>query len=385
MIPYGHQDISEDDIRAVEEVLRSEWLTQGPAVERFERAVADYCGAPHALATCNATAALHLACRALGLGPGDVAWTSPNTFVASANCIRFCGADVDFVDIDPQTYNMSPVELERKLEDAKRRGRLPKIVIPVHFAGEPCEMEAIHALAQRYGFRVIEDASHAVGARYRGTPVGACAHSDIAVFSFHPVKIVTTGEGGMALTRNKDLYGRMLMLRSHGITRDPAKMTGNAEGAWYYQQLDLGYNYRMTDIQAALGCSQMRRLEVFLARRHEIAGRYERALARLPVVIPGRREDTHSAMHLYAIRVSAERSGKSRKEVFDALRRAGVGAGVHYIPVHTQPYYRALGFRPGDFPAAERHYAEALSLPLYYGLTDAEADHVVATLSGSLQ
>lgn len=383
MIPYGHQDIDEEDIRAVEDVLRSDWLTQGPAVERFEQAVAEYCGAPHALATCNATAALHLACRAVGLGPGDLLWTSPNTFVASANCGRFCGADVDFVDIDARTYNMSAEELERKLQAAERQKRLPKVVIPVHFAGEPCDMQAIHALAKRYGFYVIEDASHAVGARYRDMTVGSCAYSDITVFSFHPVKIITTGEGGMTLTRNKELHEKMLMLRSHGITRDPGKMTGVAPGAWYYEQLDLGYNYRMTDIQAALGASQMRRLEAFIARRHELARTYDTALAGLPLVLPTRASHNRSALHLYVIRL---RSGakKSRAVVFDTLRAAGIGVNVHYIPVHLQPYYRSLGFRQGDFPQAEMYYEGAISLPMYYGLTKNQQSTVVTVLKDVL-
>lgn len=384
MIPYGHQDISEDDIRAVEEVLRSEWLTQGPAVERFERAIADYCGAPHAVATCNATAALHLACRAVCLGPGDLLWTSPNTFVATANCARHCGADVDFVDIDSRTYNMSADELERKLAAAEQQGRLPKVVIPVHFAGEPCDMERIGELAKRYGFYVIEDASHAVGARYRDTVVGSCAHSDITVFSFHPVKIITTGEGGMALTRNSELYERMQLLRSHGITREPSKMKVEPEGDWYYQQLDLGYNYRMTDIQAALGASQMRRLDVFTARRHELAYRYDVALADLPVALPTRDSRNRSALHLYVIRVRADRPDRTRRQVFDALRIAGIGVHVHYIPVHLQPYYHALGFEAGDFPKTERYYAEALSLPLYPGLMEDEQDTVMRILRRAL-
>lgn len=383
MIPYGHQDISDEDIRAVVEVLRSDWLTQGPAVERFEQAVAEYCGAPHALAMCNATAALHLACRALGLGPGDLLWTSPNTFVASANCGRFCGADVDFVDIDPRTYNMSVEELERKLLAAERQGRLPKVVIPVHFAGEPCDMQSIHTLAKRYGFYVIEDASHAVGARYRETTVGSCTYSDITVFSFHPVKIITTGEGGMALTRNRELHEKMLMLRSHGITRDPGKMTGVSSGAWYYEQLDLGYNYRMTDIQAALGASQMRRLDAFIERRHELACAYDAGLADLPLTLPSRADHNRSALHLYVIRLRAE-AGKSRDTVFDALRAAGVGVNVHYIPVHLQPYYRALGFKDGDFPETERYYKGSISLPLFYRLSDDAQRRVIGAVGSAL-
>ena len=385
MIPYGHQDINEDDIRAVEEVLRSDWLTQGPVVERFEKVVADYCGAPHALAVCNATAALHLACRAVGLGPGDLLWTSPNTFVASANCARFCGADVDFVDIDPQTYNMSVDELERKLKAAERQGKLPKVVIPVHFAGEPCEMKAIHEFAKRYGFHVIEDASHAVGARYRDTMVGSCTYSDITVFSLHPVKIITTGEGGMALTRNRELHDKMFMLRSHGITRDPAKMTGESEGAWYYQQLDLGYNYRMTDIQAALGASQMQRIDAFIDRRHELARRYDAALKNFPLVLPPRSNLNRSALHLYVVRVQPEKAGKGRREVFDALRQRGIGANVHYIPVHLQPYYRALGFCAGDFPNAEAYYAEAMTLPLYPALKGSAQNRVVKEVRAALR
>lgn len=383
MIPYGHQDISEEDIRAVDEVLRSDWLTQGPAVERFEHVVAEYCGTPHALAVCNATAALHLACRALGLGPGDLLWTSPNTFVASANCGRFCGADVDFVDIDPHTYNMSVAELEQKLQVAKRQGRLPKVVIPVHFAGEPCDMQAIHELAKRYGFYVIEDASHAVGARYRDTMVGSCSYSDITVFSFHPVKIITTGEGGMALTRNKELHEKMLMLRSHGITRDPGKMTGAPAGTWYYQQLDLGYNYRMTDIQAALGASQMRRLDMFVARRHELAQGYDAGLTDLPVALPTRANHNRSALHLYVIRLRAE-TKKSRGEVFDAMRAKGIGVNVHYIPVHLQPYYQSLGFKPGDFPQAEKYYEDTMSLPLFYGLTDSAQSVIITSVRSVL-
>lgn len=383
MIPYGHQDISEEDIRAIEEVLRSDWLTQGPAVERFEQIVAEYCGVPHALTVCNATAALHLACRALGLGPGDLLWTSPNTFVASANCGRFCGADVDFVDIDPLTYNMSAEELERKLQVATRQGRLPKVVIPVHFAGEPCDMQTIHALAKHYGFYVVEDASHAVGASYRGSTVGSCAYSDITVFSFHPVKIITTGEGGMTLTRNKELHQKMLMLRSHGITRDPGKMTCVAPGAWYYEQLDLGYNYRMTDFQAALGASQMRRLDAFIARRHELARAYDTALAGLPLVPPTRADHNRSALHLYVIRLRAEATN-SRAAVFDALRAAGIGVNVHYIPVHLQPYYRALGFKEGDFPEAERYYGVSMSLPMFYGLSDDDQRKVIGAVGSAL-
>ncbi|MNX24310.1 UDP-4-amino-4-deoxy-L-arabinose--oxoglutarate aminotransferase [compost metagenome] len=385
VIPYGRQDIDQADLQAVVEVLQSDWLTQGPAITRFEDLVAQYCGTSHALAVSNATAALHLACRALGLGPGDSLWTSPNTFVASANCALYCGADVDFVDVDPQTYNMSVSALEAKLEQAEQAGRLPKIVVPVHFAGQSCDMEAIRKLADRYGFAVVEDASHAVGARYRDTLVGSCRYSDITVFSFHPVKIITTGEGGLLLTNRKDLHERLALLRSHGITRDPEAMTAPSEGPWYYQQVDLGYNYRMTDIQAALGASQMRRLDAFIARRRELATRYDALLADLPVIRPWQSPDGASAYHLYPIRLDPTRTSKGRREVFEALRASGIGVNVHYIPVHTQPYYQELGFRPGDFPEAEHYYEGAISLPMYATLSDSEQDRVVAALAEALR
>ena len=385
VIPYGRQDIDQADLQAVLDVLQPDWLTQGPAITRFEELVAGYCGASHALAVSNATAALHLACRALGLGPGDRLWTSPNTFVASANCALYCEAEVDFVDTDPRTYNMSVSALEAKLEQAEKTGRLPKIVVPVHFAGQSCDMAAIKTLADRYGFAIVEDASHAVGARYLDTMVGSCRYSDITVFSFHPVKIITTGEGGLLLTNRQDLADRLALLRSHGITRDPATMTTPSEGPWYYQQVDLGYNYRMTDIQAALGASQMRRLDTFIARRRELAQRYDALLADLPVIRPWQSPDGASAYHLYPIRIDAERTSKGRREVFEALRASGIGVNVHYIPVHTQPYYQELGFRPGDFPEAERYYEGAISLPMYATLSNADQDRVVAALAEALR
>lgn len=380
MIPYGRQDIDEDDIAAVVAVLRSDWLTQGPVLARFEEAVAQRCGARHAVAVCNATAALHIACMALELGEGDILWTSPNTFLASANCGIYCGAEPDFVDIDPRSYNMSTAALERKLEAARRSGRLPKVVVPVHFAGQSCDMARIGELAREYGFSVIEDASHAVGGSYRGEPVGACRHAAMTVFSFHPVKIVTSGEGGMVLTNDARLYERLQLLRSHGMTRDPALMDRAPDGPWYYQQVMLGYNYRMTELQAALGLSQLRRLDDFIARRHAIAARYDRLLAGLPVDVPWRDPDAHSAFHLYVIRVRPGECPRSHREVFEGLRARGIGVNLHYIPVHTQPYYRRYGFREGDFPEAERYYREAISLPMYAALTDAEQDSVVAAL-----
>jgi UDP-4-amino-4,6-dideoxy-N-acetyl-beta-L-altrosamine transaminase len=384
-IPYGRQDISEADIQAVVDVLRSDWLTQGPAVPRFEQSVAQYCGAEHALAMNSATSALHVACLALGLGQGDWLWTSPNTFVASANCGLYCGAKVDFVDIDSRTYNMSVTALEEKLIVAERQGKLPKIVIPVHFAGQSCEMKSIRALADRYGFKIIEDASHAIGGKYLGEPIGNCRHSDITVFSFHPVKIITTGEGGMALTNNIDLANRMALLRSHGITRDPAQMTHEADGAWYYQQIALGYNYRMTDMQGALGASQMTRLNEFVARRHTLANRYDELLSPLPVTVPWQHSDTHSGLHLYPIRLQLQELKVSHREVFDSLRAQGISVNLHYIPVHMQPYYEALGFKSGDFPQSECYYAEAISLPMYPTLTSEQQIQVVDALRKALQ
>lgn len=379
-IPYGRQTISDQDIQAVVDVLRSDWLTQGPAVERFERAVAEYCGVKYAVAANSATSALHIACRAAGLGDGDILWTSPNTFVASANCGLYCGARVDFVDIDLRTYNMGVDELAKKLVDAEKSGRLPRVVIPVHFAGQSCEMAVIAELAERYGFSVIEDASHAIGGRYRDTKIGSCAFSDMTVFSFHPVKIITTGEGGMILTNRDDLYERLIRLRSHGITRDPGLMEGESHGPWYYQQIELGYNYRMTDIQAALGTSQMARLDEFVARRHFLAGRYDMLLGELPVTLPWQSPDSYAAYHLYVIRLKLDNIGKTRRQVFEALREGGIAVNLHYVPVHTQPYYRRLGFEPGDFPRAEEYYRGAISIPLYFGLTEGEQDYVVEQL-----
>ena len=383
-IPYARQSISEADVAAVVRVLRSDWLTQGPDIARFEEAVAGYCGARHAIAVSNGTAALHLACLALDLGPGDLLWTSPNTFAASANCARYCGADVDFVDIDARTYNLSVPALEEKLVRAKQAGRLPKVVVPVHFGGQSCDMLPIRNLAARYGFRVVEDASHAIGAEYGQSKVGACPHSDIAVFSFHPVKILTTGEGGMLMTNDDGIARRLRLLRSHGITRDVSEMVGESEGPWHYEQVALGYNYRMTDIQAALGASQLRRLEGFLARRRELVRRYDSALSGLPLATP--LEDTRgrSAWHLYVIQLELETAGLSRRAVFERMRAAGVLVNVHYAPVHRQPYYRDLGFRKGDFPASERFYERAISLPLYFDLTDASQDRVCAVLRESL-
>ncbi|BBP84283.1 UDP-4-amino-4,6-dideoxy-N-acetyl-beta-L-altrosami ne transaminase [Pseudomonas sp. Pc102] len=385
MIPYGRQNISQADIDAVVDTLRSDWLTQGPAIERFEQAVAQRCQAAHGIAVSNATAALHIACLALDLGPGDRLWTSPNTFVASANCGLYCGAQVDFVDIDPATLNLDVAQLDARLQRAERDGTLPKVVVPVAFAGQSCDMARIAELARRYGFRVIEDASHAIGASYGGRPVGCCEHADITVFSFHPVKIITTGEGGLLTTNDPRLAERLRRLRSHGITRDPAAMTGPSEGPWYYQQLELGFNYRMTDLQAALGLSQLQRLDAFVARRRQLVARYGERLADLPLELPQVQAGADPAWHLYPVRLRLERLQHGHRAIFEALRGAGIGVNLHYIPVHLQPYYQQLGFAPGDFPEAERYYAEALSLPLFPDLTDEQQDQVASTLASVLQ
>lgn len=385
MIPYGRQDITQADIDAVVGVLQSDFLTQGPMVPRFEQRVADHVGANHALAVNSATSALHIACLALGLGPGDRLWTSPITFVASANCGLYCGAQVDFVDIDPKTYNLCPVALAEKLAKAEQNGCLPKVVVAVHLCGQPCDMQAIYSLSKRYGFKVIEDASHAVGGKYQDAFIGCCRYSDVTVFSFHPVKIITTAEGGMVMTNSDALHNKMTLLRSHGITRDPLQMTHEPDGPWYYQQIDLGFNYRMTEIQAALGISQMERLDHFVAIRHQLANRYDRLLADLPVTTPWQHPDSYSGLHLYVIRLQLDAVSRTHRQVFEFLREQGIGVNLHYIPVHLQPYYRKLGFTLGDFPHAERYYTEAISLPMFQTMSEAQQDEVVAALKEALQ
>jgi len=384
MIPYGRQDITQVDIDAVVSVLASDFLTQGPVVPRFELAVASYCGAKHAVAVNSATSALHIACLALDLGPGDWLWTSPITFVASANCGLYCGAQVDFVDIDPRTYNLCPKELERKLIAAEKTGRLPKIVVPVHLCGQPCDMQAIHALALRFDFRIVEDASHAIGGKYKNEPIGNCRYSDITVFSFHPVKVITTAEGGMALTNDAVLAERMGLLRSHGITRDPNRMTHASEGPWYYQQIELGFNYRMTELQAALGVSQMQRLNDYVACRHGLARRYNELLSGMDLTLPWQQADGYSGLHLYVVCVQLDRMLRTHLQVFEDLRSQGIGVNLHYIPVHSQPYYAKMGFKPGDFPQAERYYAAAISLPMYPTMTATQQDAVVAALQKAI-
>ncbi len=385
MIPYGRQDINQTDIDAVVKVLRSDFLTQGPAVPAFERAVSAPVGVRHSVAVNSATSALHLACLALGLGPGDRFWTVPNTFVASANCGRYCGAEVDFVDIDPLTWNLSVPRLREKLIQARKENQLPKVVIPVHFAGQPTEQEAIWELAQEFGFKVLEDASHSIGASRNGEPVGSCRWSHITVFSFHPVKIITTGEGGMALTNDEEIAWRMATLRSHGITREAARMQREPEGPWYYEQLELGFNYRMTDIQAALGLSQLARLDEFVERRNVLAARYNNLLASLPLQLPSICPGNTSAYHLYVVRMRGDASRKTHREVLDALREQGIGVNLHYMPVHLQPYYRNLGFGPGLCPEAEKYAQEAISLPLYPGLTEQDQNKVVEALTKVLR
>jgi UDP-4-amino-4,6-dideoxy-N-acetyl-beta-L-altrosamine transaminase len=385
MIPYGKQDISQQDIDAVVAVLKSDFLTQGPVVPAFEASVASFCRAEYAVAMNSATSALHLACLSLGVGKGDLVWTSPVTFVASSNCALYCGADVDFVDIDPRTYNMSVSSLSEKLEQSERDGCLPKVVIPVHLCGQPCEMAEIRRLADQYGFSIIEDAAHAIGGRYQSAAIGSCEYSDITVFSFHPVKIVTTGEGGMAVTNNSQLAQQMELLRSHGITRDEKLLTEASHGGWYYQQQALGFNYRITDIQAALGVSQVTRLEEFVSRRHELARYYDQQLSDVGVTVPWQHPDSYSGLHLYVIRLDESVSREDHRRVFDGLREAGVGVNLHYMPVYLQPYYAQLGFSEGYCPEAERYYHSAISLPMFPTLTHDQQDEVVSVLKSLVQ
>ena len=380
MIPYGRQDITDEDVAAVVAALKSDFITQGPAIGQFEAALAAHCGAARAVAVSSATAALHIAYQALGVGPGDIVWTVPNTFAATANAALYLGATVDFVDIDMETRNLSLSALTEKFEQAERIGRLPKIVAPVHFAGLSCDMEPIGRLCRKYGARIVEDASHAVGASYDNTRVGACAHSDVTIFSFHPVKIITTGEGGMALTADPELGERIALLRTHGITRDPSRYHGKDEGPWYYQMVELGFNYRITDIQAALGASQVKRLDHYVERRNRLAEVYDVELRDCGAGLPGRFERSHSAFHLYSIHWPDGLGGHSRRSAFEAMRKAGIGVNVHYIPVHLLTYYRELGFRQGQWPVSEAHYNQAISIPLFATLAEGEQARVIDTI-----
>ncbi len=385
MIPYGKQEITQQDIDAVVDVLKSDFLTQGPQAPAFEAALKAHTGAEYSLVVNSATSALHIACLALELGLGDRLWTTPVTFVASANCGLYCGAEVDFVDIDPQTYNMSVSALETKLIQAKINNVLPKVIIPVHLCGQSCDMKAIHALSKEYGFKIIEDASHAIGGYYFDKPIGNCEYSDITVFSFHPVKIVTTAEGGAVMTNNKELADKMALYRSHGITRDANKMQNESHGGWYYEQVDLGFNYRMTELQAALGVTQMTRLDDFVSARHKLAVRYNQLFVDLPITLPYQLEGTYSGLHLYVIRLQLDKIAKTHREVFEALREQGIGVNLHYIPVHTQPYYQNMGFKTGDFPESELYYQEAISIPMFHTMTDKQQDTVVRVLSDVLE
>jgi len=385
VIPYGKQDINPADINSVIDVLQSDFLTQGPQTPLFEKTLVDYCGVNYGVAVNSATSALHIACLALGLGGGDWLWTSPNSFVASANCGLYCDAKIDFVDIDPKTHNLSVTELERKLIQAKQENKLPKVVIPVHFAGQSCNMKKIHFLSQEYGFKIIEDASHAIGGKYLEKSIGGCQYSDITVFSFHPVKIITTAEGGLATTNSKELAEKMRLFRSHGITRDKSLMTRDPDGDWYYQQVGLGFNYRMTELQAALGISQMQRLDEFVAKRHILQERYDLLLSDLPIIEPYQDKDNYSALHLYPIQIDLNKVSKNREQIFNVLRENGIGVNVHYIPIHTQPYYLQFGFREGDFPNSESYYNRTISIPLFHTMTAEQQDEVLDVLKRVLQ
>ena len=384
MIPYGKQDINQSDIEAVIAVLKSDFLTQGPQVPLFEKNVSNYCNAQYGVAVNSATSALHVACLALGLGKDDWLWTSPNSFVASANCGLYCGAKVDFVDIDPKTYNLSVEELKKKLIQAKKDNKLPKIVIPVHFAGQSCDMQSIHKLSKEFGFKILEDASHAIGGKYLDKPIGGCQYSDITVFSFHPVKIITTAEGGLATTNQKELAEKMQLFRAHGITREPKLMTKKTEGGWYYQQVELGFNYRMNDLQAALGIAQMKRLDKFITIRHLLKQRYHELLKDLSLITPAQSSDSYSSLHLYPVQLKLEQISKTKNQIFDELRQSGVGVNLHYIPIHMQPYYQNIGFKKGAFPIVEDYYSRAISIPIYQGLTTELQDKVVKVLKDLL-
>ena len=384
-INYGRQDINKADIDAVVAILRSDFLTQGPAVSAFEKAVSTYCGVEFAVAVNSATSALHIACLALGVGKGDIVWTSPNTFVASANCALYCGARVDFVDIDPRTFNLSVERLAEKLAHAEKNGQLPKVVIPVHMCGQSCDMAGIRSLGDQYGFKIIEDASHGIGGRYKNQFIGRCEYSEITVFSFHPVKIITTGEGGMAVTNDPELAKRLNLYKSHGISSAAADMDARPiKEIWNYQQIDLGFNYRMTDIQAALGLSQMQRLNSFVEGRHQVAARYNELLSQLPLVTPWQHPDSYSAYHLYIIRLKLDEIQRTQRQVYEAIYAAGVLVNIHYIPVYLQPYYAKMDFSRGYCPQAERYYSEAISIPLYPGLTEAQQDRVVAVINEAI-
>lgn len=381
MIPYGRQNISPQDINAVQEILAGPFLTQGPAVRQFEAALEAYVGCSKAVVTNSATSALHLACLALGVGPDDSVWTTAISFVASANAARYCGADVDFVDIEPDSFNISVAALEQKLREAREAGgKLPKVVIPVAMAGQSSNMKEIAELSGEYGFKILEDASHALGATYRGARVGSCEFSDITVFSFHPVKMITTGEGGACVTNNLELGAKIERLRSHGITRQVSEMESPNSTPYYYEQLDLGYNYRMTDFQAALGASQLKRLDQFVAARNEIASLYSSLLDLPWVALPEITDECNSSFHLYIIRIQ-DGAPRTRDQIFEAMRSNGILVNVHYIPIYRHPYYSRMGkYNPEDFPFAEEYYKQAISLPIFPGIKRSDLDSVVSSL-----
>src|SRR3990167_2174504 len=384
IIPYGRQSIDELDILEINKVLNSDWLTQGPVVTHFEQALSEYCSAAYAVACTNATAALYVACLALGITVNDIVWTSPNTFLSSANCARFCGAQIDFVDIDEKTYNLCPDKLEAKLLTAEKLDKLPKIIIPVHFAGQSCDMKKIHQLAKKFNFHIIEDASHAIGATYLDKRIGCCQYSDITIFSFHPVKIITTGEGGAALTNSKEIAEKIRLYITHGMTRDSKKMENPSNDLWYYEQIELGFNYRITDIHCALGLSQLKKIDTFIRKRHELVARYNEGLKYLPLTLPYQHPDTYSSFHLYVICLMAEYKNKTRAQLFNELRQANIGVNVHYIPVHTQPYYKKFGFQWGDFPVSEDYYHRTITLPLYPGLSYEQQDTIISIIKNIL-
>jgi UDP-4-amino-4,6-dideoxy-N-acetyl-beta-L-altrosamine transaminase len=385
MIPYGKQDINQHDIDSIIKVLKSDFLTQGEQIVLFEHALSNYCQVDYGIALNSATSALHVACLALDLKQGDIVWTSPNSFVASANCALFCGANVDFVDIDPKTYNLSVEKLEEKLIEASQKNKLPKIIIPVHFAGQSCDMIKIYELSKRFGFKILEDASHAIGGKYNKLPIGNCHYSDITVFSFHPVKIITTGEGGMAMTKSKKLINKMRLYRSHGITREEKLIPKEKKIPYYYEQIELGFNYRMTELQAALGVSQLNRLDDFVSKRHKLKKRYDSILEDEYLVKPYQSSDCYSSMHLYPIKIKSAVNRKSRDKVFLSLREKGIGVNVHYIPIHTQPYFRSLGFKKGDFPHSESYFNSAISIPLFHSMTVEQQDEVCRSLKRVLE
>jgi UDP-4-amino-4,6-dideoxy-N-acetyl-beta-L-altrosamine transaminase len=384
MIPYGRQEIDSEDVEAVLKTLRSDWLTQGPSVPEFERLISNYCQAKHAIATNSATSALHIACLALGVKKGDKIWTSPISFVASANCALYCGADVDFVDVSSTTYNLCPELLEKKLIQAEKSGDLPQVLIPVHLAGQSCDMSKIYELSQRYSFRIIEDASHAIGGQYRESPIGGCRFSDITVFSFHPVKIITTGEGGMALTNSKKLADKLRLLRSHGIVKDQSLMRGPVDGPWYYEQTSLGYNFRMTDLQASLGISQSNRLDSIIDRRRCIARNYDRELEALPLITPAQSQDCLSSWHLYIVKLKLDEISSTKKEIFEFMREQGIGVSLHYIPIYKHPFYRSLGLSDKDFSNSAEYYREAMTIPIYPNMTEDQQAQVIAALKSSI-